>query len=356
MTARPIFYGAQLALAPVSLAEADILRGVQIYPWGEVKHPKGDFTVDAGFAAEMLAAFEAFTADGYLPPVLVEHTADGKTYGVIHALHVRQGEGIFADLELAEGVRQEIDQGLRRYVSPSHYPEFPHPSTGEVWRTVLREVSLVSVPHLKNLQPLGDHYTMSEAGYLTPTQEATMAEDKGTAEPVANEEEKSEGEDTLAQMAAKIAALEKQLGEYKPMMEHVKKMMESEGDGGDEPEATDNSEQRIAALERELAISKASHTVRGRLPSATDEQVEALAGLLVASAEQAEVAISMAEVATRKTGTQTPIGTQGAATKPGPASLDEALEMAAKEIGSTLLSSTMPVVQKRWPHLTGELG
>lgn len=342
----------------IKMAEADIERGVQLYPWGTVKHPKGDFTVDEGFAADMLEAFEAFTADGYYPPVLLEHRPDGSTYGVVKSLEVRAGEGIFGDVEFAAGIKARVDRGLHRNVSPSHYTTFKHPHTGKEYAHVLRELSLVSVPHFKNLQPLGEHYAMSEAGFVTPIthdQEATMADEKQAPEaPVANEEQdeqKPEEGGDLTALTERVAALEKSMSDMLSMMEG-KPAEDEPTDNAEQPTADD----RIAALERQLAISEAKVAISARLPKAKPEQVASLATLTVDNAEHAEVAIEMAEQGMRAGGTQAPIGVLSGASGHGPGSLDEAFEMSEKALGTSDLAVIAPYVCEKWPHLAGELG
>lgn len=271
-----------------ALAEDDMLTGVQIFAWGEVAHPNGDFEVTREFAREMLSSFEAMLGLGYYPPVLIEHQPGGGALGLVRRLYT-QADGIYADLELADGVLEEVNRGRRPYISPSFYEEFEHPNTGEVLRFALREISFVSVPHLKNLRPLGRHYALSESGYVT--------DPHATGDPMADDKQSPEqGQTNLAEgeemdMASRVEAMEKSLAslmeQLKPMMEYVKQeMMEDEeeepedmresGDKEMADEAVATLTRRVADLERQLAEAE----VRVQLgEDADDDDVRELAEL-----------------------------------------------------------------------------
>ena len=243
----------------------------------------------------MLEAFEAFTADGYLPPILIEHTPDGSTYGVIRALEAREGEGIFGDIEFAKGVKQRVEDGLHRNLSPSHYSTFKHPHTGKTYYNVLREVSLVSVPHLKNLEPLGGYYTMSESGLVTSTasrKESNMADGTPSTPPVDNEENNTP---TTEQ---RLDAMESNIAKLTDLVQSLSSNKEGAGgddgddDGKSPPAPAQNSEPEsptVVALKEQVGhlTVKLSEERRERkaaelkreLPGQTDERYKHLLDL-----------------------------------------------------------------------------
>jgi len=203
-------------LFPLELGEGDKVP-MHLFAWGDTKHPKGDFEVTRDFAGKMLESFDKLTADGYRPPVLQEHETDGRVFGVIASLELRD-DGIWAIAELARGIKEQIERGERLYISPSFYAKFPHPHTGEVLEVVLREVSLVAVPHMKNLTPLGSHYALSEWGFIhqpLPT-EKSMGKNNETTDPkgvVQNDEHGGEGEEKsmMQKLMEKLNAMEQSM-------------------------------------------------------------------------------------------------------------------------------------------------
>lgn len=145
---------------PINLSEDDSIER-EIFRWGPVEHPAGNFIVDDAFARAMLESFTAMAAYDYLPPVLFEHTSEGTIKGLVRGLRITD-DGINAVMELASGVKDLADKGELHYLSPSFYATFKHPHTGAKLKFALREVSFVSVPHLKNLRVESAHYSLEE--------------------------------------------------------------------------------------------------------------------------------------------------------------------------------------------------
>lgn len=302
-------------VAYLAFAEADVLSDVLIFRWGEVDHPMGEFEVDRAFASDMLSAYEAMRAEGYVPPVLAEHEDSGGGYGRVVGMRVTD-EGIVVDLELAEGVREEVDSGRRIYISPSFYPEFRHPNTGEELRHALREISFVSVPHLKNLPPLGEHYTLSEQGWATTTteQEAVMATDptaSPTEAPVENEEHDKEMEEySMGDMRRDLGEMRKEMMEgLEAVMGLLKSVMDSEPVEDKEPEEMGETAQlsEMAARVSELVRENAEKDIALRLGEVSDEKRERLVRLRIQSREIYEDAVAALSEATKATvSTSTP--------------------------------------------------
>ena len=284
-------YGEELA----EFAEDDVVRGVQIFKIGSnVHHPNGDFTVDTAFVRELMESWEALTADGYRPPVLAEHgkAGDGRIYGKVLRMYLESG-GVAVDLELAAGVKEEWDAGYRGNVSPSIWKEFTHPHTGAELSNVLREVSMVSVPHLKNLKSVPGHYSLGESGFIesgepTTATEADMADkDSSVDETEIEMMEDEEPEYDMADIMSRLEAMEARFAE-----------MEGE-DEEDEEEMSEMSEQerRIAELETKLAMSE----VRDDIPGVKDDEVADIARIKMMSESvyrgivKARTAIDMSE-------------------------------------------------------------
>jgi hypothetical protein len=332
-----------------------------LFAWGEVLHEVEDFEINEEFAREMLASFAALT-DGYpyRPPILEEHEAQGRGFGIVVAMGT-DDEGIWADVDLPEVVAAEIDAGLRIYISPSFYPEWVHPHTGEELRFVLREVSLVGVPHLKNLRPLGSHYSLSETGWATPTtQEAAMADLEQPETPETAPVDNTEDDTPDIDMAEEFSKLSERV---KALEDAYSKMMEGEGEEEEMGEPVDNSEataeQRIAALERTIALKDAEIDVRSVLPTAPMQEVTDLAETIVDQPKRGRRLLSLAERAYKaetKATTNTvqePIGNPGASTS-GPISYSEACDEIEAELGTTDIVNITKVLTERYPHLAGQ--
>ncbi len=341
----------------IELAESDLLEDVQIFAWGPVHHPAGDFEVDRAFAEKMLSSFRAMTAAGYKPPILQEHKSEGRAWGLVVALRVKD-DGIYADFELADGVRDQVQAGERLYISPSFFPTFEHPHSGDELEFVLREVSLVAVPHLKNLRPLGSHYSLSEYGWaLTDQQEAAMADLETTGAPDAATINNMDREDEDKKMADVLEAMEKRISALESYMEEKRESNEGEDKeevpSGEKPK--DNTEKRIAALERTIALKDAELKVRSQLPALDAEDVTALAEAMVSAPKSASRLLSLAEGTAKTTApsVQAPIGVTGTAPT-APVDFTEAYDKISTELGTKDPARIINVLEERYPNLTGD--
>lgn len=148
------------------LGARDTVR-LNIFELGPVHHDMGDFEVTPTFLDQMQRSFAALCSAGYRPPILIEHNQDGRCYGIVKKLVRNARGGLDAICELADGFKSMMRRGMFRNVSPSFVEAFQHPHTGEELPNVLRELSLVSIPHLKNLKPPAAHYTLSEGFAVT---------------------------------------------------------------------------------------------------------------------------------------------------------------------------------------------
>ena len=166
----------------MNFSEGDVIRDVEIFKRNvDVYHPKGAFKTDEEFVKKLQKSWTALTADGYRPPLLSEHNRNGGIYGRIIKLNTT-ADAITIDIETAEGIKKEFEEGFRSNLSPSIYPNYTHPHTGEELEMVLAEVSMVSIPHLKNLVIPLLYYSMSDTGFVKAehTQEKKMDEELKT--------------------------------------------------------------------------------------------------------------------------------------------------------------------------------
>jgi hypothetical protein len=348
------------SLALIDMGEAD-QDTIQMFVWGEVRHPKmPKFTVDKAFAEQMVASFGKLKEHGYYPPIIADHGRGhepGTALGIVLDVFINES-GVAARVEYAKGVREEVRAGRRPYQSPSFYTEYTHPHTGEVLKYALRELSFATVPVQKNLPPMGGYYSLSEIGWATNTQEAVMADQPETPEtaPVDNMEDENPEMDLAeeyAKLSERMTALEEQ----------VRKMMEGPGD---EPEEVPSSEpvanaeasadERIAALERTIALKDAEINVRSVLPTAPMQEVTDLAESIVDSPKRGARLLSLAERAYKAEPTtntiQQPMGAPGASPAE-PVDFAEAWDACASELGTTDAGSIGRLMERLYPHLTG---
>src|SRR5690606_16249879 len=143
------------------------------------RHPTGDFVVDEPFFQELKHFHEDMRARGYFTPFAIAHKSkgpehesltlkerlkDGLTQGRVADLHWT-GDRIEADVYFADGVAELWDKGWLDGISPAHYTHgFTDPHTGKTYKTGLREVSAVQVPHLKGLGRPSPWYQLTEEG------------------------------------------------------------------------------------------------------------------------------------------------------------------------------------------------
>lgn len=333
--------------AQVNLAEADVIRGLQIFARGEdVKHDNGDFTVDDQFVTELLESYRKITAAGFRVPILVEHQSNGKIYGQVIKLYA-DDTGVYIDAEFAQGIKDEWERGERGNLSPSVWKERPHPHTGEMLPNLLREVSMVSVPHLKNLKQPQFHYSLSESGFLTaePAKEPTMANETTPAEPAEEPTENMDGEEyDMADVMKRIEAMEKNVT---ALMEHV---MPKDDEPDESGESKDMAEvkREVAKLKRENAKLRVANEL-----GLEGQDLLDMAETLVTSPK----AYNLAAKQIRKNSDKE-IGRVGSAARTGnsgPSNFSEAKAL-AREAGAKPGKPTMLWIKKNHPkHLPENL-
>lgn len=236
------------------------IKGLHILPWGVIDHPNGPIEVTAQMADELIAAFAHFSAQGYYPPVLMEHKLDGDTYGLIESVYTGD-EGVFVDMQVTVEAAERYEKGELVHRSPAILRSFSDPMTGEEFGHVLREVSWVAVPHLKNLSLEGTPYQLGED---TESLELLITTHHQTMETVMAKEGYEEDDDMkgddydmtdvmstvealagqVSSMTERFDAIEERLGE----IEKSPAEMNEEGDG-DSHEVSDDVESMIKNLQ-----------------------------------------------------------------------------------------------------------
>jgi len=322
--------------------DGDILRGVRLFVYGLTEHPMGDFTVDRTFAADMVSAWQRLAEERYFAPLLVEHTADGHAYGFIYDLRV-DDKGVVADFKLTPSMVAAYEAQELAYVSPSFYPQWTHPHTGEELRHVLREVSFVSVPHLKNIGALHPAYSLSEG--FVHLMESPMDQEKDPE--VENMEEGGSEEPPAESAEITPEALMAFMGEVSAKLDAVMEMLAGAGGGDDEP--LDNGE-KVAKLQRRLDLAEARADIAQALPHVKGQELIDLAELKL---DKPALYASTAKLLTaKKSQTQQPIGNSA----PGVSvNLDDALRAIAKEKPSLTYAQRLDEAIRRNPALKGQL-
>ena len=126
------------------LPASDLYDGDKLIPLG-----------DSLFRSAIIKSVQAFV-DKTMPPILLEHQRDGKSYGKILGVF-EDDDGIYVSMEPNDDVAEGIDKGEYRFVSPTIAWNFAaddyDPSLDNKYPAALLEVSLVSVPR---------HYTRQQ--------------------------------------------------------------------------------------------------------------------------------------------------------------------------------------------------
>ena len=134
---------------------------IKLFSWGPVKHPQGDFTVDRDFFKELKDSHDRLSSEGYYAPILKQHTEDGYSRGRVSDVYENE-EGIGVKVLAPEVIIKMIKDGLIDYWSPSFFTDRQDPHSDHIFKKVLRELSFVSIPHLKNVGSQSPYYALTE--------------------------------------------------------------------------------------------------------------------------------------------------------------------------------------------------
>lgn len=321
------------------------LKGVRLFCWGLVRHPMGDFNVTRKFAKDLAQGFERMRKTGYAPPLLKEHESTGHAYGRLTRVY-SDAKGILCDIELGDAAVEAYKRGELLYISPSFYEEWLDVHTGETLYNVLREVSLVSVPHLKNIGSIRPTYALTE-GLVR----ISMATKKKTPTPKTNMD--GGGEDTTDNIEgegvdAMLAAALEQLASHEARIAALEEMMAVEGGegtnnmdgGGDDDEATG-----VDMHEALIEVARA-------MPTANAEQIAQVASLK-ATHPLAYAAALKSGISPKQGRIQQP---RGNAERKPMLDLDAAEKLARKELGEkATYGEVSSWVMAHHPHLKAKI-
>ena len=240
----------------------------------------------------------------------------GANYGVVGGLRCNE-DGIEAGFFLNELGAKLGALGAIGYISPSFYREWVDPHTGERLGPVLREVSLVDVPHQKNISAevgqvygLSDAVSLVESGFNHTITEGVNMMDEESTEAPAVEETTDAAEPTLVEVMAAIVDLTAKIDALAGA--------EVEEDAA-EVEGEMSLADEVKSLRYELKLEKAANAVRADLgAAATDALVRSLAPMHLS--DVASYKVVAAGIKTKPATTQQPAGNVGA---PAPTNLGE---------------------------------
>lgn len=195
---------------PAKLMSPDERRiRIQVFAWGTVKHPAGDFEVDSEFYRKMKTAFDARQKPA---PILRQHKEDGLIYGKIAAMGCDE-RGIYVDAELSPQAYEWWEGGLIADWSPGLLMRAEDHHTGEEFENVLRELSFVSIGHLANTQNPSPAYSLEDAG--SPQKEGQMEDEKKMQEEGMAPDLLADLVEQVGELREALAAVQKYIAEQK---------------------------------------------------------------------------------------------------------------------------------------------
>jgi hypothetical protein len=314
---------------------------IHIFTRGEhVKHPAGNFTVDDAFVQTFIESFNDFYGSrDYKPPILRGHKEEGVIFGIVKAVdatdtHVR------AFVEYAAGMREMRENGMILNWSPSFYTAFK--DGDDVYPYLLRELSFVSIPHLKSLPYNSEsHYRLLEVSedlVCVNREEIEMSktEKKATVlNPLGEEVVKNE-EPSIEERLKAIEEEIMSLSAWKKSMEESEEEEPSENDEDkeDEEDKVHENGESLETLKLEIeSLRKQVHAYELREQGIPTEKADRLYRLRETDADLYEEALTLLKgQAGDKSGDKVlsvPKGRSGAPTgKPGK---DQLIQMAEEQ-------------------------
>jgi len=292
----------------------------KLFGLGTVAHPSGDFEVTPDFVDGLIRTFNYFKSRyGYLPPLVWDHptiTADmtedtaklvreqralhpgGIPYGLIDQLRRTPDGGVEIHVRLTELGQYWWDSIC--HISPAVWLTYVDVHTRETMGPVLREVSAVTVPHLKNISSgirlLEAAITMSEAGFPP-------------------KEKKMEMEAILEAIRAELAPITERLDALESRASAEPETEEPVESAEDEPTtAMSDTQRELASLRREMNIARAEAAVTRELAeiaTGNDQLVRTLAEVRVSQGEKAYKVVAASVIKAAASAEQPPIGMSG---------------------------------------------
>jgi len=238
----------------------------------------------------------AESVEAWTPPILREHDEDGPVIGYVTGARVLtrdEAQAVGIDQEhpaalylaaewLDEG-RALDESGQVRYSSVGMRLDWED-DRGRVWPAALRELSVVRVPHVK----AGQVPRPALAGITLSDTEDTMTDE--TTEEVGTVEEAEMAEPTLATILDELYKLAAKMDEAIAMQSETRDdTRDVEAEMGDGSTTEAQMADRIAKLEREIALRDAKDAVRTLSDQRVVEDADKLVSLRLRDAEAFEI-------------------------------------------------------------------
>ncbi len=201
----------------------------QILRVGSFNHPKyGKFEITKQVLAEMKANFDArvrgidISYDYY-------HDSDEDASAWVKSVELREdGSELWGQVDWTPKARQKLAERELRYFSPDFAFQWTDPETGTAFNNVLFGGGLTNRPFVKEMQAIVADETKLEETYMNELEKAQAAlklaeakilklsEDNAEAEKkMADMVPKAQGNDKIAELEGKIAALQAELAKAK---------------------------------------------------------------------------------------------------------------------------------------------
>lgn len=177
---------------------------VDIFKAGADLHKGGRvITYTPQFLGAIVRNFEALRADGYRVPILLQHEHDGRQYGTVEALAIRDGYMQARVHLLDPELREAFNLGMLGDWSPAFHLSFEHPHTGENIGPTLLELTSCSSAYQINLRPPAE----TNPGVMLAADTDTIHAPPTKETPVENEETPFDAEGAISALAAELAQL-----------------------------------------------------------------------------------------------------------------------------------------------------
>lgn len=208
---------------PVELADTEEGRWATIFQIGQsADHPNGSFEVTEEFARGLLSSFQYLKQKhDYRPPLLRDHRDDGTILGEIVDMRL-VGDRVQIKPDWVPSAQDLVDEGRIDRLSPSFFESWTDPETGETLSPVLREVSAVSIPHLKSLPSLSEASESTRETFISLAEGGAMRTDDDAKE---NMPQSDLGSPIASMIKGRLKNLPEKGGEMFPGRMQVKEQL-----------------------------------------------------------------------------------------------------------------------------------
>lgn len=248
--------------------ESGLVRGVEAFKAGTWRGKK--YTTQ--HLQEMADNFKKLRDEGLLePPLKVDHSESAKDLiGWVKDLYV-EGDSLMADvLFTEEEAIQKVRRGTWKKVSSEIYHHYKEESNGKDYGMVFRALSIVSIPHLKNIRGI-----VLNAEMLEEDSNMKLDDFKKLLDEKFNEISKDKADFT--ELSSKL------MDEVKSFMEgEVKKYQEQAEKMADEAQKAKEYAEKLEKQikEKEIDEQVKAFSEAGKIVPAQEEALKKLLGAL----------------------------------------------------------------------------